>query len=621
MNQEHYNVALAGCPNSGKSALFNALTGGRQKVANYPGVTVEQKSGLWRGRFPVSVKVVDLPGLYSLDAQSPDEAITREILEGHNAGLLGDGVPQLVVLVADATHLEKSLSLLLEVQSLGRPVILALNMMDLARKRGIEFDLEKLSQSLGVRVVAVSATKREGFDKLHAVVAAELERLGESGVRRFEPLSLDALKVRRFKVAELLKQVRRARTLRDEVSFGIDRVLMHPVAGTLVLACVLVLMFQAVFSWAGPFQDAIEAGLGALGEAVSGVTANPLVRSLLADGLIAGVGSVLVFLPQILILFLFIFFLEASGYMARAAFLLDRLMSGFGLPGKAFVPLLSSFACAIPGIMATRTLPNHRDRLVTMMIAPLMTCAARLPVYVLLVSAFIPNRSVGGLGLQGLVMFALYVAALVSGIAVAWVFRRTLLKGARSAFILEMPSYRWPDPKQLLINLWQRTYLFLKRAGTVILGLSFVLWILASFPRTEFGAPAVEDSFAGQIGHFVEPVFAPLGFDWRISTALIPSFAAREVMVAALGTVYAVEGADEEAQGEALRDVISREWSLATGLSLLGWYLFAPQCLATLAVVRRETQSWRWPAFMLFYLTALAYLTSFVIYQSAVFFS
>lgn len=604
------NIALVGLPNCGKTSLFNALTGSRQKVANYPGVTVERKEGFIVLPEGLQLRVLDLPGTYSLDARTPDEEITRDVVLGRHPSEVQPGV---LVAVVDATNLERNLGLVLELKELGIPMVLALNMMDLARKRGLELDLPKLEAELGVRIVPTVAVRREGLDKLLTEVRAC--KVGAPAQCPWQKPSGSEIRARFNRVDAILKAAVNHRTKPARWTQRIDRVVLHPVLGFVVLLAMLGLIFQAIFSWAAVPADAIEAGVGAFGKWVETLLSAGPFRSLLVDGVIAGVGSVLVFLPQILILFAFVFLLEDSGYLSRAAFLMDRLMGAVGLHGRAFIPLLSSYACAIPGVMATRTIANPKDRLATILVAPLTTCSARLPVYTLLVGAFIPNRAVlGGLGLQGLVLFGLYLAGTIAPLAVAWVLRHTVLKGPRPSLLLELPTYKRPSLRGLLIGLMERAKIFLRRAGTVILGLSILIWLLSSYPQAPAGSlePAIHHSFAGRIGHAIEPLLKPIGFDWRVGVALVPGFAAREVMVGALGTVYAVESGEAELGAQ-----LAASWSLATALSLIVWYIFAPQCLSTLAVVRRETNSWRWAGFLMLYMTALAYLGSFATFHLA----
>jgi ferrous iron transport protein B len=605
-------IALVGNPNSGKTALFNALTGSRQKVANYAGVTVERKEGVATTPAGRKVRVLDLPGTYSLRARSPDEEVTRDVVLGR---FRGEPAPDVLVCVADATNLRLVLRLILELRQVGRPAVLALNMYDIARRQGLDIDLERLSAELGMPVVPTVAVRKGGIDAL----LAEVDRVAASGVHETTWREPDAAEIRAAhrEAERILKAAVKPPKRPDTWTGRLDGVLLHPLAGMVILLTVLFLMFQAVFAWATPLVDGIDAGFIALGGLISQALPDNLFRSLLVDGLIAGVGSVVVFLPQILILFLFILLLEDFGYMARAAFLMDRIMGGAGLHGRAFIPLLSSFACAIPGIMATRVIENKRDRMTTIMVAPLMTCSARIPVYTLIIGAFVPRGTVWGMNLQGLVMFGLYATGIVSALVVAFVLRRLMWRGTSEPFIMELPAYKTPDPKNLALNLLQRAKVFMRRAGMMILPLMVLVWFLSTFPGPPEGAvgPAIDYSFAGRLGHLLEPVFAPIGFSWQMVVALIPGLAAREVAVGALGAVYAVQGA-EEAVG-ALGSVLAQDWSLATALSFLAWYVFAPQCVATLGVVGRETNSWRWPVFMFVYLTVLAYLAAFVVFHTA----
>ena len=609
------HVALLGNPNCGKTALFNLLTGARQKVANYAGVTVERKEGLFSTASGKRVRLLDLPGAYSLNAISADETITRDVILGTAQG---EARPDLVVCVTDATNLKLNLRLAIEAKRLGIPMVLALNMSDIARKRGIQIDTAKLENELGIPIVETVGVRHGGANKLIAYIDSHVSPTQLSALTWHAPNIDDVLstqqEVRRVFAAAVLEPLIDTRW--DD---AIDRVVLHPVWGMLILAATLFLMFQAVFSWAAVPMDAIKGGVESIGEFVKNILPGGMLQSLLVDGVIAGVGSVLVFLPQILILFLFILALEDSGYLPRAAFLLDRVMGTVGLSGRSFIPLLSSFACAIPGIMATRTITNWRDRLVTIMIAPLMTCSARLPVYALIIGAFIPAKTVAGIfNLQGVVLFALYFAGIFSAMAVAWVFKLWQGKAVHHPLMLELPSYHWPNPRNLAIGLWERVWIFLNRVGTIILTLMILLWFLSTFPAPPEGAigPAIQYSFAGIIGHALEVVFAPIGFNWQISIALIPGLAAREVAVGALGTVYALSAAGDQVADQ-LTPMIAQSWSLATAFSLLAWYVFAPQCIATLAAVKRETNSWRYMIMMAGYLFGLAYLASFITYRVA----
>ncbi len=610
------SLSLIGVPNCGKTALFNRLTGSRQKVANYPGVTVERKEGRLVGPHSGrTYRIVDLPGAYSLEPTSLDEAIARDVILGRHAS---EPPPDLLVCVVDATNLRLNLRLVLELKRLGRPMLVALNMSDVAQQRGYRVDRRALQGALGIPVVETVAVRPGGEREL--VDAIDRfgfgERLGR--IEAFPPATAADIEATQREVRRILSDIGYRVPPRQAVLSRLDAVVLNPIAGPILLAVVLFLMFQAVFSWATVPQGYIEAGVATVsGWIETSMHAGPL-RGLLLNGIVAGTGSVLVFLPQILLLFLFILALEDSGYLPRAAFLLDRLMGRVGLSGRAFIPLLSSFACAIPGIMAARTIPSSRDRLATIMIAPLMTCSARLPVYALLIGAFIPQHSLGPINLQGLVLFALYAAGVMSALLVAFVLKRTVMRGEFRPLLLELPEYRLPNLRNLILGLWERLRIFLERVGTIILTLMVVLWFLASFPAPPDGAtgPSIQYSIAGMLGRALGYVFAPIGFNWQISIALVPGLAAREVAVSALGTVYAMSGSNNEVAG-ALAPVISHSWSLATGLSLLAWYVFAPQCLSTLAVVKRETNSWRYPLIMAGYLFAMAYAGAFLTYHVA----
>ncbi len=601
-----YQIALVGNPNCGKTALFNRLTGARQKVANYAGVTVERKEGHFTAPSGRTIRVLDLPGAYSLEATSPDEAITRAVCRGEH----GEAQPELLVCVVDATNLRLHLRFVAELRRLGRPMLVALNMMDTARRRDIHIDVPALERELDMPVVETVAVAYGGAKTL-------IERLDRDGLPPAPaPDASDAgdldsahAAARRAIAAAVTLPAQRERTVD-----AIDRVVLHPVLGLLILAAVMFLIFQAVYSWAEPLMDGIETLFGWLGGLASEHLPEGLLQSLVADGIIAGVGGVIVFLPQILILFLFILALEESGYLPRAAFLLDRLMFKAGLTGRAFIPLLSSFACAIPGIMATRSISDPRDRLTTILVAPLMTCSARLPVYALLIGAFIPARDVGPFNLQGLVLFGLYVAGIVSALAVAAVVKRFTRDRSEHVLMMELPAYRVPHLVDLSIGLWERGMIFLRRVGGIILALTILLWFLSSFPAPPDGAtqPAIEYSFAGRLGALLQYVFAPIGFNWQICIALVPGLAAREVAVSSLATVYALSGNEE-----ALPAIVAAQWSMATAFALLAWYVFAPMCVSTLATVRRETNSWRQVWIMAGYLFALAYVASFLTYRIA----
>ncbi|HEV6963863.1 MULTISPECIES: ferrous iron transporter B [Roseateles] len=604
-------VALVGNPNCGKTALFNGLTGSHQKVANYAGVTVERKEGRLVTPAGKVLRLLDLPGTYSLHPRSPDERVTCDVLAGRAKG---EKRPDLVVCVLDATNLRRNLRLVLAVRRMGLPVVVALNMADLAARRGLKVDAAALAAQLGLPVVRTVAIHKEGLDELRGL-------LDRPEVWEAAPVASAAEQQVDDHVAvkTLLRAIHLDEDLPELPSDRVDRVLLHPLAGSVLLAVLLFLLFQAVFSWAEPPKDAIEAGVAWVGERVGQALPPGWFHSLIVDGVIAGAGSVLAFLPQILILFFFILVLEESGYLPRAALLLDRLMGSVGLSGRSFIPLLSSFACAIPGIMATRSIANPRDRLVTIMIAPLMTCSARLPVYALLIGAFIPHRRVAGLELQGLVLFGLYLAGILGALAVAWVLKRFTSAGRLvRPLMMELPAYHWPHPRSIAIGLWQRAMIFVKRVGGIILVLTLALWLLASFPAPPEGATGapIQYSVAGWLGAGLAKVFEPIGFNWQISLALVPGLAAREVAIGALGTVYALSSTGDEA-AQALAPLIAQSWSLATALSLLAWYVFAPQCIATLAAVKRETGGYKLPLIMTGYLFGLAYLASFVTYRVA----
>jgi ferrous iron transport protein B len=600
-------VALVGNPNCGKTALFNLLTGSHQKVANYAGVTVERKEGRCVLPSQRTVQILDLPGAYSLSATSLDEAITRDVCLGKVAG---ETKPDLLVCVVDATNLRLHLRFVLELRQLGLPLVLALNMGDAARRRGIQIDVPQLQRALEIPIVETVAVRRGGGAELLAALDGKLPPVPP-------PLPEDAdlhARVRRI-LADTVSVPRSTAVIDD----ALDRWALHPVGGLAILAAVMFFMFQAVFSWAAPVMDLINASIEWLGVQVAGALPDGMLRSLLVEGVIAGAGSVLVFLPQIIFLFFFILVLEESGYLPRAAFLLDRLMVGAGLTGRSFIPLLSGFACAIPGIMATRTIQDERDRLVTILVTPLMTCSARLPVYALLIGAFIPEQTVLGLfNLQGLVLFSLYVAGVVSALLVAWVMKYFRRERTEHALLLELPSYRVPNPRDVLIGLWERAWIFVRRVGTIIMSLTVLLWFLSSYPAPPEGAvgPAIDYSLAGQIGHGLQYIFAPLGFNWQICIALVPGLAAREVAVSALATVYALSSTADDTAAQ-LVPLITAQWSLATALSLLAWFVFAPQCLSTLAVIRRETSSWKVVTIATVYLFALAYIAAFATYQIA----
>ena len=598
-------IALVGNPNCGKTALFNQLTGARQKVANYAGVTVERKEGQFTAPSGRKVQVLDLPGTYSLDAMGPDEIITRDICLGRRPG---ETMPDLIVCVADATNLRLHLRFVLEVKRLGRPMILALNMMDAARKRGITIDTARLEAELGVKVIETIAVKANGtaalVAHLDANVAPHVPEIKETG-----DLHKD---VRRILDASVVMPQRTS--LIDD---RLDGILLNPFLGIPILVVIMFVVFQAVFTWATPAMDFIEASMAWLGGFVTETLPDGLLKSFIADALIGGLGSVIVFLPQIIILFFFILILEESGYLPRAAFLLDKLMSKAGLTGRSFIPLLSSHACAIPGIMATRSIHDVRDRITTILIAPLMTCSARIPVYTLLIAAFVPEQKVWGfVSFRGLILFGMYIIGIVGGLTVSLVMSVFRRDKSEHPLIMELPSYRMPHARNLAIGLGERAMIFMRRITGIIFTVNTLLWVTTTFPGKPAGAtgPAIDYSLAGMIGHWIEPVFSAVGFNWQICVALIPGLAAREVAVSALGTVYAVSGSDDAVAAQ-LGSLISSQWSLATALSLMAWYVFAPQCLSTLAVIKRETNSWKMVGITAGYLFALAYVAALLTYQ------
>jgi ferrous iron transport protein B len=612
------HLALVGTPNSGKTSLFNALTGSRQKVANYPGVTVERKEGSFvtpKGR---QVSLIDLPGTYSLRGRSPDEEITRDTVLGRAKG---EAVPDLVLCVADSTNLRLTIRLLLELKSTGRPLALVLNMFDIATRRGVSVDVPRLSEALGVPVVTSIAVRKGGTVDLLRLTDEILAQTPTSDRQNlWQPLSVAELRATQREADRIIGATVSLPSRPDTWTARIDAVVLHPIGGLLILFAILFVMFQAVFAWAQPLMELLSAAFDAAGQLVHDTLPAGLLQSFLQNGVISGVGSVIVFLPQIIIIFLFILLLEDFGYMARAAFLMDRIMGGAGLHGRAFIPLLSSFACAIPGIMATRVIDNRRDRLTTILIAPLMTCSARIPVYTLIISAFIPAKLIGGwINLQGLVMFGLYAAGIASALGMSFLIKFMMWRDyAPAPFMLELPDYKMPRVRSIAIGVYTRAKMFLQRAGTTIFAMMVLIWFLASFPQPPAGAegPAINYSLAAMLGKAIAPLLAPVGFNWQIAVALIPGMAAREVAVAALGTVYAIEGGKEAA--EQIGQVLSSKWSLATALSLLAWYIFAPQCASTLAVIRRETGGMKWMVITFAYMLALAYVSSLATYHIAV---
>jgi len=608
-------VALVGNPNAGKSALFNALTGARQKVGNYPGVTVERKIGRMSLDDGRPLELVDLPGTYSLDPQSPDEQVTRDVLFGRQEG---ERTPSALVVVVDATNLDNHLRFVLQLIALKLPTIVALNMIDMAARDGLEIDAARLAAELGVPVIPTVAVRKRGLDDLRAALGRAVGGGGKAMFASGDPADIADLQREARRIATAVTVQRSAGSTWTQ---RLDRIALHPVIGPILLAALMFVMFQGVFSWSKAPVDWLASLQAALADAAVKTLPDGFVRSLLVEGVINGVGSVVAYLPQILILFLFILVLEASGYMVRAAFLMDRLMAGVGLSGRAFIPLLSSFACAIPGIMATRTIDDQRDRLTTILIAPLMTCSARLPVYAMVIGAFIPARRVlPGVGLQGLVLFCLYIAGILSAMGAAMVLRRTVAKGGGGGFLLEMPKYQMPLWRDVAIGLWQRAYLFLRRAGTVILAVTIGLWLLTSYPQAPAGSALKQSeySIAGRIASVLEPVVRPVGFNHDMALAIIPTMAAREVAVSSLQTIYSIDGGDDEKVGQQkLAERLHGAWSLPTALAFLAWFVFAPQCLSTIAVIRRETNGWAWPGFTLAYLFSLAWVAAGITFWTA----
>jgi ferrous iron transport protein B len=624
-------IAIAGNPNAGKTSLFNALTGLRQKVANYPGVTVESKVGQWTlaPELPAA-KLIDLPGLYSLDATSLDEEIARDALLGRNVAI---PTADVIVIVVDATNLVRNLYLATQLIETGQPIVIALTMFDLAQRGHLDINVDKLSEALGVPVVPVVAKKRKGLDDLAKTVLRKARPSAicdvVSPLADAQPATRQSKLIQRYATIERIVSdaVDTADEGKANISERIDRFVTHRFLGPIILVIVMLLVFQAIFSWASLPMSLIDTVFTGLAQFAKTHLPAGVFTDLLTDGIIAGVGGVLAFLPQILLLFLFISLLEDSGYMARAAFLVDRLMRAVGLHGKAFVPLLSSFACAVPGIMATRTIENPKDRVATILVAPFMSCSARLPVYTLVIAAFFSGRAVlGFISLGAVLILAMYVMGILVAIIVAWILKHTLLKAPSPPFVMELPPYRLPDLGNVGHALFTRCSIFLKRAGTVILAISILLWALAAFPRTASNAPdaasvQVQNSFAGRAGRFIEPAIKPLGFDWKIGVGLISSFAARETIISTLSIVYNV-GDDSEnktslvdAMRNAKRPDGSPVWTPLVGLSLMIFFLLACQCMSTVAIVRRETNSWRWPIFMVSYMLVLAYVASLITYQ------
>ena len=599
-------LALLGAPNCGKTSLFNALTGGRAKVANYPGVTVEYRKGAFALAGGQNVELLDLPGVYGDCGHSMDERVAIDAVKGN---LDGEVRPDGIVFVMDASHITTHLHNVLQAKNYGLPIVLVLNMMDMAARDGIEIDVAQLESLLGVTVINCVAVRASGrahlLDHLQEWTGDLLRGTAEVPSREDLPLKELQAKARTI-TRGAVSRIQQAETFTQRV----DKIVLHPVLGLALLLAILFVMFQAVYTWSGPAMGVIEGLIGGLQSLVAFVIPDNWLRSLVSDGMIAGVGSVVIFLPQIIILFAFILLLEASGYMARAAFLVDTLMAKVGLNGRAFIPLLSSFACAIPGIMAARTIEQERDRLTTILIAPLMTCAARWPVYFLIIGAFIPAKTIGIFSQQGLVAFGLVIAGIVFAMIMAFIFKKTLMKGAKSSLLIELPSYKAPVLKDYLRGLWNRGMIFMTRAGKIILPASILIWFLASYPTKATG---IAQTYAGKLGGMIEPLLRPIGFNLEIAISLIPAMAAREVAVSSLATIYALQ----EEQTDALTGIISAQWAMPTALAFLAWFVFAPQCLSTFAIIKKETNGWKWPFFAFGYLFVLAYVMAALTYHTA----
>lgn len=610
------HVAIVGTPNSGKTSIFNALTGATQRVGNYPGITVEKKLGKFSDG-EIELEILDLPGLYSLDTRTLDERVAKNvILHKELTAKPLDGI----IVVVDSTNLEKSLYLVMELKALNIPMVISLNLWDLAEKRKQELDLPRFRELLGVPVVATSARNLTGIDEL----VAEVKKFSphENYVKKIDPQQfrkLENIKANFSQIESILKETLKRKIEPDTLTQRVDRYILSPVWGPIILLVVLTVMFQAIFEWAGPFSDLIDAGIVWLAEATKTNIPNEMLASFIADGAISGVGGVLVFLPQIIFLFLFILILEDVGYLGRAALMMDAIMRRLGLPGKAVVPLLSSHACSIPGIMAARTIDNEKDRLVTMLVAPVTTCSARIPVYTLLIAAIFPDIKVlGFLNLRGIAMLGMYLIGILASFALAFIFKRTVVTGSASSLLLEIPGYRFPTMRSVLLNIWQRVKVFLRKAGTMILGMSLVIWVLVTFPKNGTEETAIENSYAAQIGRTFAPIFEPIGFDWRLTTALIPTMGAREVVVSTLATVLAVEGEEgDEGFEQNFTQRVVASFGIPSLLSLLMWFVFAPQCIAMISIFKRETDSRKWTAFMVSYTFILAYGFSFLTYHIA----
>lgn len=608
IEDRNIRFALLGAPNCGKTSLFNALTGGRAKVANYPGVTVEYRKGNFSLSSVKSIELLDLPGVYGDCGHSMDERVAIDAIKGN---LVGERAPDGLIFMMDASHITTHLHNILQAKSYGLPIILVLNMMDMAARDGIDIDIAELESLLDIPVIRCVAVRNAG--RAHLIEFLNewtSDILNDSvSIPAIEKNSLKDLQSKaRLITSRAVSQINKTVSLTQKI----DNIVLHPFYGVIILAGLLIFMFQAVYWWAAPFMDGIDFIFSRLQLMVDSNFSETWLKSLISDGIIAGVGSVIIFLPQIIILFAFILLLEASGYMTRAAFLVDSLMAKVGLNGRAFIPLLSSFACAIPGIMAARSIEQEKDRLTTILIAPLMTCSARWPVYIMIIGAFIPNINIGFLGLQGLIAFGLVLGGIIFAMIMAFIFKKTLMNNSKSILLIELPSYKLPVIKDYFLGLWDRALIFINRAGRIILPASIIIWFLASYPTKSNG---IVGTFAGKIGALIEPILRPVGFNLEIAISLIPGMAAREVVVGALATIYSL---DSESIDGPLRETLQNSWSLPTALSFLVWFVFAPQCLSTLAIMRKETNSWRWPLFAFFYLFSLAYLMAGITYQITV---
>jgi ferrous iron transport protein B len=607
-------VTLAGLPNSGKSSLFNILTGSRQRIANYPGVTVEKKKGtlVFSNQ---SIEVIDLPGIYSLDVTTLDEKVSKDYLMDKFENRV-----DCIVLVVDTTNLKKSLYLAMQLKEIGQSFLLALNLIDIAEKRGMKVNTDKLSSFFGAPVVCTSAVKNTGIEDLKKAIldfqrsetAVILPKGFQSEIKKPE-----YIKNKLRSIDELYLDIVETDIAPDTLTEKIDRVVLHPVLGVGILVFTLLCIFQLLFTWSEPLMNGIDGLIGWLSGLVEANISNTMLKSLLVDGIIAGVGGIIIFLPHIVLLFVFILFLEDVGYLGRVAFLMDSLMRRLGLPGKAVIPLLSSHACAIPGIMSARIVDNEKDRLATVLVSPLTTCSARIPVYLLLIAALVPEKSVMGFSLSALVLFSLYMAGITSAFIMAFILKKTTLNGPPTTLLMEMPAYRFPKFTSILKGAWAKGKSFLYKAGTVILILSILIWLLVSFPKNQQGKSDINNSYAATIGKTFAPIFKPLGFDWRITTALIPSFGAREVVVSAMASVLSQEGASEEDAGYIKK--VKDSFPPATLIALLVWFIYAPQCISTFAVMKRETNGWKWPIFMGVYTLGLAYILSFIAYRVSLF--